>query len=942
MIDFSKIESKWRKKWAAAKLFEANAGSKKKFFTSIVIPYVNGDAHLGHSFTYTRTDVYARFKRMQGLNTLLAQGFHATGEPIVGAVERLKNNDQDQISTFRLYGATDRDVENFKSKGAVFVANFWAKKIMETMKMLGVSVDWRRAFTLSITPQFSRFVEWQYSTLRKMGYVAQGTHPVVWCPKDQSPTGDHDRLRGEGESPVEYTLIKFDLGGRLLPAATLRPETVYGVTNLWLEPHGNYAELEVDGEKWIVSSNAVAKMKDQLKIVKSERPIVVSELFGKRARNPVTNSLIPVLPSDFVDPSSATGVVMSVPAHAPYDYAALREMIEKNGLELYGVTKDEVEPVTLIKSELGDAPAKSVVNNLKIKSLKEQDKLDQATQIVYKKEFHTGTLNKNCGQYEGSTVSSVKDRLIIDFVEKGIADVFYDVKDVVCRCATKCHVKILENQWFLKYSDPEWKSAVRSHVEKMKIYPEDARNNFFATLEWMNDKACTRKGGLGTRLPWDKTWIVETLSDSTVYMAYYTIAHIVNRNKINQKKLTDEVFDFIFLNKGNAQSVTKKSKISIALLKEMKNEFDYFYPVDFRNSGKDLVQNHLLFYLYQHVALWPREKWPVAIAVNGFVNVEGEKMSKSRGNIIPLRNAIADYGADIVRINIAASAEGMDDADWRTENIKGYRMRLDFLYNLIKTIKKARRTSQNSADIYLTSRMQKITKAATESYEAAKFRTVVNYALFEATNELKWYLNRVGDVKNANRKALSGALSMVVRLISPLTPFISEEMWSGLGNKKLVSISEWPRYERKLINADVELGEQLIKQTIDDVREIQKIKTMRPKKVVIFVADSWKFDVYNMVLRNKGRPMNDITKEIISGDLKRYGNATVSFIQSLYRRINEITPILPKQEQIKVLNEARPFLENEIKCHVAIIDAEKSQDKKAKAATPQKPGILLE
>src|SRR3989344_8813436 len=103
----------------------------------------------------------------------------------------------------------------------------------------------------------------------------------------------------------------------------------------------------------------------------------------------------------------------------------------------------------------------------------------------------------------------------------------------------------------------------------------------------------------------------------------------------------------------DAKSISSKANIKPSLLIDMKKEFDYFYPMDIRNSGKDLVQNHLTFFIYQHVAMFPESKWPRAISVNGFVNVEGEKMSKSRGNIIPLKDLINQHGADMVRINIA-------------------------------------------------------------------------------------------------------------------------------------------------------------------------------------------------------------------------------------------------------------------------------------------------
>src|SRR3989338_11669663 len=266
-IEFTALDKKWQAKWEKAKLFETNPSKRKKFFTSMIIPYVNGNWHIGHTYTFTRTDAYARFKRMQQHNTLLAQGFHATGEPILGAVERLKNKDESQISTFKLFGETSKDIEQFKKKGPKYVAQFWAEKIEESAKLAGFSIDWRRKFTLSLTPGFSRFVEWKYNSLRKKGYVVQGTHPVILCPKDMSPTGDHDRLEGEGESPQEFTLIKFLYNEYVLPAATLRPETLYGVTNVWINPNSEYVELSVGGERWIVSKDAAIKLKDQIKNV---------------------------------------------------------------------------------------------------------------------------------------------------------------------------------------------------------------------------------------------------------------------------------------------------------------------------------------------------------------------------------------------------------------------------------------------------------------------------------------------------------------------------------------------------------------------------------------------------------------------------------------------------------------------------------------------------
>ena len=937
-MDFRKIEKKWQKRWEQKKLFESDVDkNRKKFFTSNVIPYVNGNAHIGHTYTYTRTDVYSRYKRMQGFNVLLAQGFHATGEPILGAVERLKKNDLSQVKTYETFGATQKDVEQFKKKGPTFVAKFWAKKIEESFRKMGYSIDWRRKFTLSVDPQFSKFVEWQYNTLKEKGYVVQGTHPVVWCPHDQSPTGDHDRLEGEGESPVEYTLLKFSIGDAFLPAATLRPETIYGVANIWLNPHSDYVKISVEDEKWIVSKEAVIKIKDQFKDVKELKQFDEKvELFGKRAKNPVNGREILILPSEFVDPCNGTGVVMSVPAHAPYDYIALEEFKNSGDAERFGATFEELNPIVVVTSELN---TKNVCEEMKIKSTKQEKELDEATSIIYKKEFHAGLLNENCGPYNGLKVGEAKEKIIIDFVEKNIADVFYDVNNVICRCTTKCHVKILENQWFLKYSDEKWKALVRKCISKMAIYPDEAKNNFLITLDWLKDKACTRRSGLGTPLPWDRSWIVETLSDSTIYMAYYTIAKTINKYKIPADKLTKDVFDYVFLGKGDARKASK-SGLKAGVINEMKKEFEYFYPMDMRNSAKDLLQHHLIFYLFHHTAMWQESRWPRLISVNGYVNVEGEKMSKSKGNIIPLSDLLDKYGADMTRINIVTSSEGIDDADWRSENIKGFDVRYELIFDTLKKLKKSKAIKYRPIDYYLVSRLQRIIKGTTENYETTKFRTASNYALFDATNDLKWYLKRA-EIGGINRDAAGEFLSAVIRLVAPMTPHVCEEMWLHVG-KGFVSNAEWPEYNEGKINEDAEQSEEFIKCVLDDIREIQKLKSMKPSAVKIFVADDWKFYVYNVVLKNKSKQMNDITKDIMSSDMKKYGNATVSFIQSLYKKINEIKPVIKKDSQLSALEDAKKFLEKEIGCRIEIIDSNGCDNQKARSSSPIKPGILLE
>ncbi len=829
LMDFRKIDKKWQAKWEKYKLFDTDINTKKsKFFTSIVIPYVNGRPHIGHSFTNTRTDIYARFKRMQGFNTLEAVGFHATGEPIIGTVERLKKGDKTQIETFKMYGATEKDLKDFVKHGPEFVANYWAEKFVEDLKSIGYSIDWRRKFITAITPTFNRFIEWQYNTLKEKGFVIQGTHPVIWCPHDQSPTGDHDRLKGEGESPTEFVILKFKLdSGEILPCATLRPETIFGVTNLWINPKSEYVKVKIDKETWIVSKEAVEKLKDQLKNIEIIGKISVNSL--KDATNPLTNHKVPIFPGEFVNSATATGIVMSVPSHAPYDYVALKEL---GKLEM-------IKPVPVVNVDNSKNLAIDISEKMGIKSTKESEKLEEATSQVYKKEFHTGILGEACGKYAGRKVSEVKDELIDDFVDQNIADTMWETtNEVVCRCTTKCHVKILENQWFLKFSDVVWKEKVKHAIDQMKFYPEEARIQFLNTVDWLDDKACARKSGLGTRLPWDKEWIVETLSDSVIYMAYYTIARVINENKIKADSLTDEVFDYVFLGKGNLKNISKSSKLKEKLIEEMRGEFEYFYPLDMRNSAKELVQNHLTYALFHHVAIWDDPKyWPKTYGVNGFVTVAGEKMAKSKGNIIPLTKLIKNYGPDLVRINITTSNENMDDADWREDSLKTFSIRLENLEKLVKDYKTAKRKSKNDLDKYILTILQNCVKGATESYEVMKFRSGSQFSVFQLMNEIQYYIERNGGIKKANKEILEECISTMVKLIAPFTPHISEELWEKLGNKNFISTSSWPTFNEKLIDKNVLELENIFKKTQQDLHQVLKLAEGKKNAYLYFVTD---------------------------------------------------------------------------------------------------------
>jgi leucyl-tRNA synthetase len=636
---------------------------------------------------------------------------------------------------------------------------------------------------------------------------------------------------------------------------------------------------------------------------------------------------------------------MSVPSHAPYDWAALKDLQEDpSEVKKYGIISedlDDIKPISLIKiARFGEHPAIEICEEMEIEN-QEDPRLEEATEIIYREEFYKGVLKDNTGKYAGMKVSEVKKELVQDFEREGIGDKMYELTgEVVCRCGTQCLVKVLKDQWFLKYSDDAWKEEVRKALEGIEISPEEARTNFEYTIDWLEDKACSRKGGLGTPLPWDPEWKVETLSDSTIYMAFYTIAKHINEHQIPAESLTEDVLGFIFLGEGDAKTLAGGHDIEEKLLKEMRREFEYWMPVDLRISAKELIPNHLTFYVFHHVGLFPSDKWPRRIGVNGMINIEGEKMSKSLGNFVTLKKALRDYGADATRATLLYSAEGMRDPDWRSKTAKDMQKRLRALYDLSLQALNMKPMKERTIDSWLLSRMQRHIKQATEDYENLRTRSAFQAAFFDVWNDVRWYLRRDTPNKNTFLKVLD----VWIRLIAPYTPMLCEEIWSKLGKEGFVSTAEWPTVDEALIDRKSELSEELIEKTVEDIENILKVTKVKPKKIFLYTSPAWKWKV-NKIMGEVGKPdMKEImTRAMKEEELKKLGKEVSLYVSGAVKDMTKLR--FESVDELRVLTEAKGFFEKEFSCPVEIHSAEEDVYDplgKRRQASPMKPAIYVE
>ncbi|GFE53308.1 leucyl-tRNA synthetase [Babesia ovis] len=644
-----------------------------------------------------------------------------------------------------------------------------------------------------------------------------------------------------------------------LLAATLRPETMYGQTNCFVLPEGSYdivlgyskprlqfndvgvVENITDVEEavkscdclYITSARAALNMAYQglvllrpaesgskLSELHSIAHCTGQDLIGSALRSPLSvHERIYVLPMLTISMEKGTGIVSCVPSDSPDDYITLTEIRKKAAYykEKYNVDAVhcslDIVPVIDIPG-LGTCAAEIVCQQEKVASSKDSVKLERCKEILYKRGFYEGIMA--VGPHNGRKVCDVKDTIREEMVHAENAFVYYEPnKRVVARAGDVCIVAMC-NQWYTKFSDPEWKERVLQHVNdpsRFTCYSESALNQVKHVVSWLDNWACSRSYGLGTVLPWEdikqnKNSLIESLSDSTIYMAYYTIAHYLQGDifgttpgslGLQPKQLTPEVFDYIFQLRSDPPEGLDAAMSN--KLRQMRDDFSYWYPVDLRCSGKDLIFNHLTMSLFVHNAIWNGvktiEAMPRSYLCVGHVLVDSEKMSKSKGNFLTLEDAIALYTADGTRVALADAGDGLDDANFAKETAEAAVLKL---YTILQSAQAdmelgGRPFSNSSLATYakrvFLNEVAVLVERAKEAYTGFVYRDALKYCFYDYISARRNYLQMSqGDVDHT---ALRLYHETFCRIANPIVPHICEYIWRMiLGNTTSLVGELWP------------------------------------------------------------------------------------------------------------------------------------------------------
>ncbi|SJM86222.1 probable Leucine--tRNA ligase, cytoplasmic [Zygosaccharomyces bailii] len=749
----------------------------------------------------------------------------------------------------------------------------------------GSRIDWRRSFiTTDKNLYYDAFVRWQMNRMKDAGKIKFGERYTIYSVRDGQACMDHDRQSGEGVTPQEYVGIKIEATEFAPPAkkildsvdtldkskkiyfiaATLRPETMYGQTCCFVSPKITYGVFDAGDSYYITTERAFKNMCYQKLTPKRGyyKPvvnIVGKDLIGTKIDAPLSvYKGLRILPMETVIANKGTGVVTCVPSNSPDDFMTTKDLQHKP--QFYGIEADWVQHdiIPIIHTEkYGDITAEAVCKEKKIQSPRDTALLAEAKHLAYKEDYYTGTMIY--GKYKGEKVVDAKSKVKEDMIASGEAFVYNEPESLVMsRSGDECIVS-LEDQWYVDYGEESWKKQAIECMENMEFFAPEVRNAFDGCLEWLKNWAVCRTYGLGTKLPWDPKYLVESLSDSTIYQSFYTIAHLLFKDYygkevgvlgIKPEQMTDEVFDYIFYHSDSVE----KTDIPLKSLQILRREFEYFYPLDVSVSGKDLITNHLTFFIYTHVALFPKRFWPRGVRANGHLMLNNAKMSKSTGNFMTLEQIVEKFGADASRIALGDAGDTVEDANFDESNANAAILRLFNLKEWAEeTVKDAAQLRTGPItdffDVAFENEMNALVEETYKQYELTNYKNALKFGLFDFQASRDYYRE---SCQQMHKDLIFRYIEEQVLLLAPIAPHFAEYIYREvLGKQGTVQTAKFPRatkpvdqgalsaleYVRSLQRSIREAEGQALKKKKGG--KAQTVDPSKPVKLILLIAESF-------------------------------------------------------------------------------------------------------
>lgn len=882
-------ENKIISEWKNTNYEQTNITFCNKKFITFPYPYMNGFLHIGHGMTCIKIDFYSRFYKMIGYDVLEPFSFHFTGMPIPTSALKIKREkDQEtkpQTTIMKMMNIPDDEIDNFIDP--YYWCQYFPKFAKDTLNKLGIFYDSSRSFqTTEFNPIYDAFVKWQFHKLKIKEHLKFGKRYDIYSIKDGQACLGHDRSDGEDAIPEKFNLIKLNIHETniFILAEIQDPRFLPDMTNIWIDPNYEYTKYKIDDYYLIMKEYNLKSLAYQndtyMEIYKNpnlqSEKIIGNELL--RSLIDFDNKLLPIVSFNYetynkklkMNNKKSTSIICSIPTINPAHYLAFKlnasiDTIEK--LESNITFKNGEKIYKKIAIELFQEKKKIIKNSFEIISEKDIDlisKFISKCEIIDSDKF-------DLNNYE-----------ILEYYEPN--------KFCKSRSGDELIVANLD-QWYLDYGNEQWKQKAKEQLKVMDI-DEQTRKVFEFSIEWLDSWACSRTFGLGSKFPkefdTDEKFIIDSLSDSTIYMALYTVYH--HLSKLPFEEITDKLFDYIFL-LIESEDMSKYEYIQ--------KEFIHWYPVDVRVSAKDLCQNHLTMSIFNHVAIWddnfhdrlnkmyPDKKDRFGIKsykINGYIMMENkkkkkEKMSKSKGNFKTLQEAIELYTSDSIRMTLANCNESMDDAlfDQKITNrtiidINTEQKKISKYVSLIND-DNTKNDCINDIDILFKNISLLIVNDIINCYENMKYASVISH----------WYkLRNLRDEYTRidfNKNILKDIVLFSIHMISPILCYHAKHVIDNIKDyDKLINESQIFGYDKiiieniKMPNEEMKFIYEYLSNLISKIKSFVKKRSINEISIKISSKENSFYNTTVKILKDK--PLEKLQKceidKYYDGNVKEY------------------------------------------------------------------------
>jgi leucyl-tRNA synthetase len=874
--DHTTVERRWQDRWDDENVYRTPDDAEDPTYVLGMYPYPSGKLHMGHVRNYTITDAYARYRRMCGDDVLHPMGWDSFGLPAENAAKERDTNPHD-----------------------------WTMDCIDTMRdqmrSMGFGYDWEREIT-TCTPDYYQWNQWLFTRFHEEGLVDRHESEVNWCPSCETVLAD-EQVEGDAElcwrcdTPVEQR----ELDQWFLAITEYADELLDAIDDL----EGWPDSVRQMQRNWIGRQEGTQLPFEVREPQRGEEYGEV-EAFTTRADTAYGATFFALAPGHEI--AQAVAGRDDDVAHF------IAEEADPEGEEPNGVATDltATNPVTgeelpvyvadFVLSDVGTGALMGVpghderdhefATKLGIDILPviapSEDEVPDVSESAYTED---GVV-VNSGDYSGVDSEAARQQITAD-TAGAEATTQYRLRDwgisrqrywgtpiPVVHCDDCGPVMVPDED--LPVELPEFINTTGNPLD--------------AAEEW-KETTCPDCGGEATR----ETDTMDTFVDSSWYFLRYV-----------SPDLAEAPFD-----------------------RERANEW---MPVDQYVGGDEHAVMHLLYarfftkVLADTEGLDHREPFENLLA-QGMVQLDGSKMSKSKGNTVSPQRIVDEYGADTARLFIMEAAQPARDFDWSEQGVRSTRAFLDRLHEQVTDLTEGDYAGERDTTAeYVASEIDAAVAIAADEYDDLRFNVAVREAQ-DLSRTLRGYVEYVDD---PHAETVGRGLHAVVSLLAPVAPHLAEELWETLGHDEFLVNAAWPDGGDA---EDAAARRTLVENTREDVRDIIDVAGIEdPQRIDVVVTPEWKYDALGIAIESDAP--NVISELMSEPSIREQGDAAASYGQDLQENREALTRPLTPETEYETLQRAAWLIEREFDAEVRVLTAEEADDDSH--AEPGRPAIDIE